>query len=185
MSPNVPHWVGVIGEGFNFAGATVLAIDLLFRRRERLLRQSWVNMHAWALRNRITSAVYKGIPIVDPDFGEKVAARRATLLGIIGTALLALGFLLLAGYHLLEIYGVEPPVYEGTLIIIGPKFLLTGSSENRIITMKGIKPWSALSLRESSESFKRRCRLKFVTSTICEREIYWIGDLTKPAARFA
>ena len=35
MSPNVPHSVGVIREGFTFAGATVLAIDLLFRKRER------------------------------------------------------------------------------------------------------------------------------------------------------
>jgi hypothetical protein len=96
------HLIAAIGEALNFIGALVLALDLLRRGRESTLTKKLARMGDWGRRHRL-SATYRAIPVSDLEFEERVLARGAAQLAYLGLGLLAFGFLLLVGHHLLAI----------------------------------------------------------------------------------
>jgi len=100
------HCIGAIGELLNFAGALVLAADLFLRQKKEAEAKLLDPLAEWGRKHGL-SATHKSIPVSDPDFTAKVLDRWTRRLGLIGIGLLAIGFLLLVGYHLFYIYNGE------------------------------------------------------------------------------
>ncbi len=81
----------------------MLARDLFLRRRESSEIKRLDLIGQWGRKHGL-SAEYQNVSIGDPDFTTKVRGRRTSLLAYWGIGFLALGFLSLAGYHLVAIY---------------------------------------------------------------------------------
>jgi hypothetical protein len=99
------HWIGLLGEGLNLAGAVVLAFDIFLRRKEHELAVSLSQLSADAREAELNSTFYRGIPVTSPDFPLLVLQRSATRWAYLGVGLLMAGFLCLAAYHAVEIKG--------------------------------------------------------------------------------
>lgn len=97
------HRIGIVGESLNFLGALVLALDIFLRRREHAMSKRLVLLNAFAIRTSLKSTYYKGKRIDAPDFPTTVLHEHATFVAYCGVALLALGFLSLVAYHVVEI----------------------------------------------------------------------------------
>lgn len=98
----LPHWLGIAGEVLNFLGAICLAYDMLLREPERANRRQLQELHEFVVKYGLSGFGYKGLDVSSVDFAQSVMDRRATKFGLWGVALLAIGFLFLAGYHILE-----------------------------------------------------------------------------------
>jgi hypothetical protein len=106
MPAHGAHWIGTFGELLNFVGALILARDLFLRRREAADLKRLNRLAEWGRKHNV-SAVFESVPVSDPEFTEKVQGRRASLLGYWGIGFMALGFLALVAYHLIDIYHGE------------------------------------------------------------------------------
>ena len=117
MSGGTAHWFGLFGELFNLTGGCILAVDLLFRGRERRKRQKLEKMKKWAQDAGI-QANYKEFQVAAEDFVERLLEEEASRLAKWGTGFLLLGFFLLALYHLIQIYDVPTSDHRivGTLL---------------------------------------------------------------------
>ena len=87
-------------------GAIVLVVDIFFLEERQRELKNLENMSRIA-REVDSPAQYNDILVAAPDFAEKVQNRRAVHLAYLGTGLLVLGFLLLAGYHGLEMWNIR------------------------------------------------------------------------------
>jgi len=101
------HCLGIVGEGLNFLGALILALDILLRPMERNWEEQLTEASSFALKHRLESSKYKGEKVASPEFPRAILNRRALNLGLLGTGLLAIGFLCLVGYHALEIWPLK------------------------------------------------------------------------------
>jgi len=103
------HCLGIVGEGLNFLGAIILALEIILRPLEldRDLEEQLTEASSFALEHRLESSKYKGQKIASPGFPRAILDRRAAKLGLLGTGLLAVGFLCLVGYHALEIWPLK------------------------------------------------------------------------------
>ena len=100
------HWIGVIGELLNFAGAVVLAADLFLRQKKESEAKLLDPLGEWGRKHGLT-AIHHDVSVSDADFTAKVLDRWTRRLGYWGIGLLALGFLALVGYHLAYILSGE------------------------------------------------------------------------------
>lgn len=101
----MPHYLGLAGELLNLLGALVMGLDVFWRDRERKLKSDLEHVKKLALNANIPSTLYKGCEVVSEDFPESALDKRSSLIAYTGAGLLALGFVLLAVYHGLEIWG--------------------------------------------------------------------------------
>jgi len=101
------HWVGIIGEGLNFFGAVVIALDIFLRQNERAVESSLHKLNLLAMNKLTSRTTYYGIPLNAPDFAKKVLDKKAIRLAYVGVGLLVAGFLCLVGYHGIEIYEIK------------------------------------------------------------------------------
>jgi hypothetical protein len=99
----LPHWIGILGETLNFFGALVLALDLLLRRREDELDDLLQRATIFAQKHGLRTALYRNLVVASSTFSKDLLHRRKLLLGLLGTGMLAAGFLCLACYHAMEI----------------------------------------------------------------------------------
>ena len=100
----VAHGIGLAGEGLNFVGAVVVAGDLFDRSRERRRADNRRIINSLGVSANLTRTAYRNVDIASAGFVNSISDRAATRLGIIGMAIMALGFLCLASYHLIEIF---------------------------------------------------------------------------------
>jgi hypothetical protein len=98
------HWLGLIGEGLNFFGALVMALDVFLRHKEHVFQKKLDALARVARTKQLHSTTYEGYRLSSEDFSYDVLHRRSTITAYIGVALLAFGFLFLATYHGLEIW---------------------------------------------------------------------------------
>jgi len=104
----MPHWLGFGGELLNLLGAIALARDLFLRKREETLKAGADQAAKAGRKFGSTARTAEGdLPLSTMNVGSDYIIFRATKLGYIGVGLLIAGFLLLTGYHLLEIYTIN------------------------------------------------------------------------------
>ncbi|MGA7503359.1 MAG: hypothetical protein WA252_19955 [Candidatus Sulfotelmatobacter sp.] len=103
MHSHLPHWIGLGGEVLNFAGACILALDLLRRPRERKEFNNLRQLRGLGQEFALKRTVYKGIPISCDDFEAAVSDLRTSRLAVVGVAIMAVGFPCLIAYHWMEI----------------------------------------------------------------------------------
>jgi hypothetical protein len=106
LTSHTAHWIGAFGELLNFVGALVLAADLFLRQKKDSEAKVLDPLGEWGRKHGL-SATYKNVSVSDLDFTPKVLDRWTRQLGYWGIGLLAVGFLLLVGYHLFYIYNGE------------------------------------------------------------------------------
>jgi hypothetical protein len=97
------HWLGLIGEGLNFLGALVMALDIFLRQKEHVLKARLDQLMQFAQVNGLSVTTYKGRRLASNGFSEKIVNRRSIAIAYGGVALLAAGFFCLALHHGLEI----------------------------------------------------------------------------------
>lgn len=98
------HGMGLAGEGLNFIGALFVTRDLLDRSKERKKADNRLILHNLATRAHLTKTKYRDVDIASGGFVNSISDRYAARLGVIGMAIMALGFFCLASYHLIEIF---------------------------------------------------------------------------------
>lgn len=97
--PELFHVLGIVGEVLNLAGAICLAYDMVLRQSERVHGEQLKGLGEFARKFGLAGLLYRGVDAAQPDFAQRVVDRRAACFGYCGVTLLALGFLLLVGYH--------------------------------------------------------------------------------------
>lgn len=97
--PELPHLLGIAGEVLNLAGAVCLAYDMVLRQSERAHGEELEGLGEFARKHGLIGFQYKGVDTSLLDFPQKVIDQRAAFFGYWGVALLAMGFMLLVGYH--------------------------------------------------------------------------------------
>jgi hypothetical protein len=103
------HWVGLAGEALNFVGAFILALDILRRSKDRKHRESLQYLREFGLEFSLVTTRYKRIGICSDHFEEIIAEQYAATLGAFGVGIMALGFLCLVAYHVIEIKELTKP----------------------------------------------------------------------------
>ena len=98
-----PHWLGLIGEGLNFCGAFVIALDIFLRQHEHLRERRLERLNAFSKKHLGGKSRHLGVRLDDPEFARKVLDIRAARLAMLGIAFLAIGTVCLLGYHLMGI----------------------------------------------------------------------------------
>ena len=103
MSPSTfAHELGLVGELLNLAGAFILARELLNRDKNDLTEGQLRELQEFAKKHG-SPATYKNIAAASGHFVRRIMNQGIRRQAKVGIFLLLLGFILLAGYHVLEI----------------------------------------------------------------------------------
>lgn len=99
---SIAHWLGLGGELANLTGASILALDLLWREKESNRERKLRDLHSW-VKEQDLAVDYNHLPVADREFIAKILGQRATKLVHSGWLCLVFGFALLSAYHVLEL----------------------------------------------------------------------------------
>lgn len=107
----IGQFSGLIGDGLNLVGAYILAKDMLDRDRE-FLEKSDLEQLVSQLKEEGIPAVYDGIALSRPNAVSLTLIVKAVKRGRIGFSFIAVGFVFLIAYRILELIQLS---YENRL----------------------------------------------------------------------